>query len=444
MEKFMRFVQEKLTPVANWMGSEPHFAAMQKGFMGSLPMIFVAAVFMIIANPPVTADMIASGGFWSIFSGWYNFAQANKMTILIPYNMTMGLLGMACAFMIAYNLAKTYKMSMVASGFTAMITFLVVAAPGSYVGLADGTFPLMMPMGYLGAQGLFSAIIIALITVEITRFCQKHNITIKLPDSMPPTMTESFATIIPMLLNVSLFFILNLLIQSSGIAPHLPALIEAVLAKPVAAVNSIPGAMLLCLFILLLWCCGVHGNMVVMAVTSPITMTAFASNAALYAAGETPVFEPIFMTTAIGLLGGCGCTFALCLLSLKAKSEQLKAFGKASIVPSFFRLSEPAIFGAPVMYNPILMIPFIVGSLVVAILFWLACTIGLCTAPYLMVSGTFPIFLSIFVYTLDIRDCLFVLLMIPVTCVIWYPFVRAYDNQLLAQEQAAVGSGEKA
>lgn len=442
MERFTAFVQEKMAPVANFMGSEKHLAAMQKGFMSVLPMIFVGAVFMIIANPPVTADMVASGGVWKIFSGWLNFAANYKMTILIPYNLTMGMLALYCAFTIAYSLAKSYKMPVVPCGMTSMVTFFVVAAPPSYMALADGRTSLLMPTGYLGAQGLFAAIIVALVTVEITRFCREKNITIKLPDSMPPSLAESFATIIPMLASVTIFFVLNLLIGRLGDGMSLPMLVENILAKPVSAVNSVPGALLLCAFILIMWCCGVHGNMVVMAVTSPISMAAFAANAEIFAAGGTPVFEPIFMTTAINMLGGTGNTFALCLLSLKwAKSEQMKAFGKATIVPSFFRLSEPAIFGAPIMYNPILMIPFVVGSLIVAVLYWLGCTAGFMTAPYLMVSGTFPIFLSVFVYTLDIRNCLFVLLMIPLTAVIWYPFFKAYDNQLYKNEQAALEEG---
>lgn len=436
MKKFMKLIEEKMGPLANFMGSERHLAAMQKSFMSILPMIFAGAIFMIIANPPVTADMIAEGGFWKIFSGWYNFASTYKTTILIPYNMTMGMLSVAVAFFVGYNLAKSYGMKEAVNGMTAMIVFMMVAAPANYAALADGSSPLVMNTTYLGAQGMFTAIILGLLTVEITRFCMTHNITIRLPEVCPPALTESFATIIPMVINISLFFVLNLLIGVALPGRNLPACIEAILAKPVGAVNSVPGAFLVAAFILLLWCCGVHGNMVTMAITTPITMAAFATNAELFASGGTPVFHPIFITMAINILGGTGNTFALCLLSLKAKSEQLRAFGKATIVPSVFRLSEPAIFGAPVMFNPILMIPFIGGSLIVAFFYWLACTIGLITAPYLLISGTYPIFLSMFVYCLDWRVLVFVALMIPLTLIIWYPFVRAYDNQLYQQEQA--------
>ena len=432
----MEFVEEKMTPLANFLGGERHLVAMQKAFMSILPMIFVGAIFMLLANPPVTAEMVAQGGFWKIFSGWCNFAAANKMTILIPYNMTMGLMSLAVAFFIGYNLAKSYGMKEAANGMTALITFAVVASPANYLALADGSFALAMKTTYLGAQGMFTAIVIGILTTEITRFCHEHHITIRLPESCPPVLAESFATIIPMGINISLFFVINLLIGMAMPGSNLPSCIEAILAKPIGAVNSVPGAILLCAFILLLWCCGVHGQMVTMAVTSPITMAAFASNAELFAAGAEPVFFPIFMTLAISFLGGTGNTFALCLLSLKAKSEQMKAFGKATIVPSFFRLSEPAIFGAPIMFNPILMIPFILGSLTVAILYWLVCSAGLVTAPYLMISGTYPIFLSIFIYCLDWRVLVFVALMIPLTMIIWYPFFKAYDNQLYRQELA--------
>lgn len=439
MDHFLHLVEDKMAPVASWMGQNKILSAMQKGFMTTLPLIFVGAVFMIIANPPVTAEMIQSGGFASIFAGWYNFATSNKLTILIPYNMTMGLLGPTVAFSIAYYLAGDYKMKGVTSGLTSLIVFLLVASPANYTTLADESVALMMNCSYLGAQGLFTAIVVAISTVLITRFCNEKNITIRLPKVCPPALTDSFSTIVPMLINIALFFTINLLIGHFLEGQTLPMVIEALLAAPLAAVDSVPGTLLLCAFILLLWCCGVHGQMVTMAVTTPIVTAAFASNAALVAAGDAPVFHPIFMTLAISFIGGTGNTFGLCLLScFRAKSQQLKAFGKATIVPSSFRLSEPALFGAPIMFNPILMIPFLLAGLIVAICYWLVCTAGWVTSPYLLISGTYPIFVSLFVYCLDWRCIVFLLVMIVVTTLIWYPFFKVYDNSLLKNEQAMI------
>ena len=108
MEKFMTLLQEKLTPIANFCGTERHFASMQKGFMSAISFILVSAVFMILANPPVTADLVAQGGFWSVFGPWLDFATANKLTLLIPFNMTMGILSVIVTFAIAYNHAAPF------------------------------------------------------------------------------------------------------------------------------------------------------------------------------------------------------------------------------------------------------------------------------------------------------------------------------------------------
>lgn len=435
MDKIMTFVQEKLTPVANFFGKQRHFSAMQKGFMATVSFILVSAIFMVIANPPVTADMINQGGIWSVFSGWYNFAQTYKMTILIPFNMTMGMISLISAFAIAYHLAGSYKLSQISAGLTSVIVFLIVAAPANYVQLADGSSPLVLNTTYLGAQGLFTSIIVSLSTVEITRVCLENKITIRMPEGVPPFLTDMFSSIIPLLLNISLFFGLNLIISNNIPGSSLPALIETILAKPVSAVNSVPGAILVSTLILVMWCCGVHGMMVFMPLTAPITIAAFAANAELYASGQAPIFQPIFMTQAIALLGGTGNTLAFVILCLKAKSTQLSVFGKASIVPSVFRISEPVIFGAPIMFNPVLMIPFILSGVVVAILYWLVCSFGLVTPFYIMVSGTFPIIINSFIKCLDWRMIIFELVSIVITLVIWYPFFKVYDNQLLQQEQ---------
>lgn len=312
MEKFMTLLQEKLTPIANFCGAERHFASMQKGFMSAISFILVSAVFMIIANPPVTADLVARGGFWSVFGPWLDFATANKLTLLIPFNMTMGILSVIVTFAIAYNLAGTYKMPKLNAGMTSLVMFLIAAAPSSYYQLADESVLQAVPCTYLGAQGLFTAIIVALVSVEVTRFCQTKGITIKMPDGVPPFLSETFGAIVPMLANILIFFGGNLLIQMIDPTLSIPSVIEKLLAAPLSvAVDSVPGALLICFMTLLFWCFGVHGNMIVMPITAPVTLAAFAANASLYAAGQPLEFHPVFMSMVINLIGGTGNTFSL-------------------------------------------------------------------------------------------------------------------------------------
>lgn len=435
MDRLMKFIQEKLTPVANFFGQQRHFAALQKGIMTTISFILVSAIFMILANPPVTLELVEQGGFWSIFSGWLTFATEYKMTLLIPFNMTMGMISVIASFAIAYHLSSGYKMSALNNGLTSMILFLITAAPASYYQLADNTTISAMSTTYLGAAGLFTAILVSLLSVEITRFCQSHNLTIQMPDGIPPFLADIFNSLVPLLINILVFFGGNIIISMFNPALSIPSLLENLLRAPIAGVDSVPGALLVCFFILAAWCVGVHGMMVVMPLTTPIVLAAFAENAELFANGQTPVFHPIFMTLAIAFLGGTGNTFSFVLLCLRAKSKQLKVFGKASIIPSIFRVSEPVIFGAPIMFNPILMIPFIVGGLLSAVLFWLACTSGLLTSPYLLITGTFPIIINGFIKSLDYRYIIFEIVLAVILLFLWYPFFKVYDAQLLAKEQ---------
>ncbi|WP_368901380.1 PTS sugar transporter subunit IIC [Oceanobacillus oncorhynchi] len=435
MDKIMKFIQEKLTPIANFLGQQRHFSAMQKGIMTTLSFILVSAIFMIIANPPVTPELVEQGGFWSIFSGWLNFATAHKETILIPFNMTMGMISVIAAFAIAYHLANSYKMSALNTGLTSLILFLIAAAPSNYYQLADETTLTAIDTTYLGAPGLFTAILVGLFSVEITRFCQSKNLTIKMPDSIPPFLSDIFGALVPLLINIFVFFGGNLIIGLFDSNLTIPSLIEKILSAPISGINSVPGALLICFLILFFWCVGVHGMMVVMPLTTPITIAAFAENAELFANGQDPIFQPIFMTIAIALLGGTGNTLSFVLLCLKAESKQLKAFGKVSIVPSIFRVSEPVIFGAPIIFNPILMIPFILGGLLTAVLFWLASTMGLLTPFYILITGTFPIFVNSFTKSLDYRYIIFEIVMGVILLIVWYPFFKVYDRQLLAKEK---------
>lgn len=437
MEKFMRFLNEKLTPLANFFGRQRHLLAMQRGFMAMISFIFVGAVFMIIANPPVTADMVASGGIWSIFAGWVDFATKYKMTILIPFNMTMGMLGVIAAFAIAYNLASSYKMSAMSSALTSAIVFMLTAAPAGYYTLADGSVVSMMQTTYLGSQGLFTAIVVALVTVEVTRLCYKHHLTIHLPESVPPFISETFSLIIPSILNVTIFFGGNLLIQAYDSTMTLPALIEFVLGVPLGGLcNSWPGVVVLCIISSLFWCCGLHGTMILMPFTTPIAMQVAAQNMELVAAGKDIIFQPSMFSGAGNLLGGAGNTFSFVLLCLLfARSGQLKSFGKATVIPSFCRISEPVLYGAPIAFNPILMIPFIVGTLLSNVLYTICSMAGLITPLYLQVAGTFPIFINSFIKCLDPRIIIFEIVLIVILALVWYPFFKIYDSQLAVNEK---------
>jgi len=314
---------------------------------------------------------------------------------------------------------------------------LTVAAPAKTYILQDESTLTALDTTFLGGTGLFTAIIVALLTVEIIRLCKKYHIVIKMPDVVPPFLSDSFTALIPLLINIGVFYGINVLLASINPALKIPTAIMAILAAPLSAINSVPGMLIVIVFATLLWCCGIHGTMIVYPLLIPLMIEGITANAVLVAAGESAQFYPVFLFGAIAMIGGTGNTLGFVILSLfKAKSQQLKAIGKASIGPGIFGINEPIAFGAPIVFNPILMIPYVFGSLILGILLWISFSIGFQDPGYILIMSLLPIGIAGFMPAMSIKNAIFQIVMIPVMMLIWYPFFKLYDKQLVVREAA--------
>lgn len=442
LDKFQNFMM----PIGNFLANEKHFASISAGLMATVGLTLIGAIFQIMANPPVTAQMMAEGGIMpTLFGWWFNFATAYKNILMVPYNMTVGLFAVSAAFAIAYQLAKRYGMSAISSGIVSLTVFLIVAAPVKTYTLADGATLNAIDTTFLGGTGLFTAIIVALCTVEISHLCQKHHVVIKMPDVVPPFLSDSFTALIPLLINIALFYGINVGLAYINPALTITTAIMAILSAPLSAVNSVPGMLLVVAFATLLWCCGVHGTMIVYPLIIPLMIEAFTANAQAVASGGSAIFYPVFIFGAIGMIGGSGNTLGFVCLSIwKAKSQQLKAIGKASIIPGFFGINEPVAFGAPVVFNPIMMIPYVLGSLILGIIMWISYLIGFQEPGYILVMSLMPIGIAGFLPAMSMKNAFFQIAMIPVMALIWYPFFKVYDKQLYAKEQAILAEEQEA
>ena len=433
LDKFQNFMM----PIGNFLANEKHFASISSGLMATVGLTLIGAIFQIMANPPVTAEMMAQGGIMpTLFGWWYNFSMAYKDILMVPYNMTVGLFAVSAAFAIAYQLAKRYNMSAISAGIVSLTVFLIVTAPVKVYTLADGSTLTAMDTTFLGGTGLFTALIVAMGSVEISHLCQKYHIVIKMPDVVPPFLADSFTALIPLLLNIALFYGINVGLQQVNPALTIPTAIMALLSAPLSAVNSVPGMLLVVAFATLLWCCGVHGTMIVYPLIIPLMIEAFTANGLAVANGDPAIFYPVFIFGAIGMVGGSGNTLGfVCLSMFKAKSQQLKAIGKASIIPGFFGINEPVAFGAPVVFNPIMMIPYVLGSLLLGIIMWISYMVGFQDPGYILVMSLMPIGIAGFLPAMSMKNAVFQIVMIPVMALIWYPFFKVYDRQLCAKEQ---------
>ena len=294
----------------------------------------------------------------------------------------------------------------------------------------------MLDFAGLGSSSIFVAIIVGMFSVRITKFAVDHNWMLRLPDSVPEGVLNGFNSIIPAGINIILWYGLSLLIESFT-GTTLANLIIYVLSIPINYLVSPVGMVIVLLLAQLFWFFGIHGTTVIYSVLMIPMLEVYASNAELAAAGLPLQFSFIFLMGANGIMGGAGNTLPVCIMGYKSKSEQIRAVSRASLVPGFFGINEPMVFGFPIMYNPILLIPFVLCPIVVMGLMGIAYYFGLMAYPSVLVMACMPLIFQNYITTLDWRNCVFAILMFPVCWIIWYPFFKLYEKQCIANEKAA-------
>ncbi len=411
------------------LGTNRYLSAISGGLMGTMGLMLVGAFFQILAN------LLTLFGAITNASPLYAFLMA-------PYNMSMGIISCITAFGIAYVLAKGFQMKPLSSGIVSLIVFLLVAAPSQTVTLADGATMTVMDTTSLGGAGIFTAIIVGLITVRVTKLCEDKKIVVRMPDVVPQFLNDAFSSMIPLLFNILIFHGVNFLIQSA-MGVTMPLAITGILSVPFGAITSVGGMLLLAIFCLLMWVFGIHGTMIGYVVIMAPMMQAILANGALVEAGQPPVFAPVMLFFALARAGGTGNTLGLVILGLRARSEQVKAVSKAGLIPGFFGVNEPVVFGMPIMYNPILAIPYILNPIVVMVLNYLGYATGILKPAYVLIMSLMPIGVAEFLTTMSWTNVIFTFLMIPVTMLIWYPFLKIYDRQLAEKEAAATAEEAK-
>lgn len=421
--KFIAWLQKLSTTVA---GSEL-FGALSSGMGGTMGLIMVGAVSQVIC---------ALGG---LIFGWQS-GDAIYEIIYMPYRLTMGMMGFFMAFSIAYNYAKKKgNLPTLQCGFTAIICYILTMAPPTTVTDAAGSSFMGINLDAMGTTGLFVAMIIGFVSVAITKFAVDHNWVIKLPDSVPEGIMNGFNSIIPVGINIIVWYGISLLISTvTGGAMNLGTLIIVVLSIPLSILLNPVGMIVLVALTQIFWFFGIHGSSVILVLLLAPMMEAFATNAALFEAGEAMVLAPVLIyLSANGRLGGAGNTLPLTVMGLRSKSKQISAVCKAELVPSLFSINEPLIFGFPMMYNPIMLIPFVVAPVVNSLMAWAAYSLGLMALPHILIMSCVPIFLGEFMSTMDWRNIVFTAILFPVNWLIYYPFFKIYEKQCIENEQAA-------
>lgn len=415
---------QKVRQIGEKFAGNKAIASVSAGMMVAMGIILIGAVAQLVAIIPT-------------FFKLYTTEDTVYKTLMVPYDLSMGLISVYMAFTIAYSYAKSLKMQAVTNALNAMLVFLIVAAPIKTVELADGSTFTGIDNSCLGAVGMFTAILISLCTVKLAHFCEKRHLMIRMPDAVPKFLQDTFASLIPLIINIIIWHTIGSL--CTGVMTiSLPYALSYLLSAPLGALTSVPGIIIVVFFANLLWTFGIHGTMVVYIAIMPALMEYIATNGALMSEGKALLFVPVALFGIMNCCGGTGNTLALCVMGLFSKSEQIKAVSRAAVVPGIFNINEPATFGYPIMYNPVLAIPFIFNPLITMFLCYFGYLAGLFKPSFTMITATLPVGVSPYLCTLSWTNILIPVIAFAVAWLVYWPFFKVYEKQLMEKEAANV------
>ncbi|MBO8165144.1 MAG: PTS sugar transporter subunit IIC [Brevibacillus sp.] len=417
MDRVVNFLDRYFSgPVAR-LAEQRHLRAIRDGVISALPFIIIGSFFLIIAFPPVPAD-------WAI-AQW---AKEHVLEILIPYRLTMFIMSLYIAYGIGHNLAKSYNVDPLAGAQIAIAAYLLTIAPKVMDGVGY-----VLPMTNLGGHGLFVAMLSSIFAVEILRICKQKNITIKMPEQVPPSLIRSFEALIPVAIVIVLMTMITVVL---GLDLH--SLVDKLVAPLVQAGDSLPGILIPVFLITFFWAFGIHGVSIVGTIARPLWEVYLAKNAEAVAAGETiPHVAPETFYQWFIWIGGSGATLGLviCMLFF-SQSKYSRTLGRTAVVPGIFNINEPVIFGVPIVLNPTMIIPFVLTPLITATLSYFATVLGFVNPTYIMPPWTLPAPIGAYLATGgDWRAVILVFINIAISFVVYFPFFKMYEKKILEQEK---------
>lgn len=413
-------IEKVLAPFANALNNNKIIQTISKALMSLMPALMIGAIGSLLQQIPIPAyqNFIQSTGI-------YAFTQ-------VLVNVTTNMLALYAAFAISYVFVKNEGHDGFTGGILSLIAFMIVT-PMETVG--EGWAAVTnLPLSWLGAKGLFTAMFVALLTGYIYSFLMRKNITIKMPDSVPPFVSKSFSGIIPGAAIALIFGIISILIQMTPFGDVHQA-IYGLIGAPLSSIGgSIWAALLIYVLSGFCWFFGIHG-IAVMSAVMPIWMAADMANvSAISAGGAASNIVTYNWVNAIGNIGGAGCTLGLILLcAFAAKSKRYREMGKLAIVPSCFGINEPVVFGLPCMLNVTLMIPFVfLPVILIGISYVLTITGILPIGNGIAAGACIPVFSGLLIG--GWRVALWNIIEILITVLAYLPFFKILDKQAYLEE----------
>lgn len=409
-------LNKHIVPALTAVSENTYMSAIRAGMVAVVPLTIIGGFFMIVAYFPV--------------KGWDKIVAPYLQLLQIPVTATMGLLGVFACFAIAYDLGKRLKQEAVISASMATLVFLLIQFE-----LGEKPDEISLMMDPLGSKGLFTAILVALITVRVQKFFTDKNMVIKLPANVPPVVYESFLSLTPLFVLVLCFWLIRYVM---GV--DINSLVQTAFKPLVFALNTLPGILCYAFLVTILWSVGINGDNAVDAIVAPIFFQFLDANIDAVKAGH-----PLPYVTAYGFftsfvnVGGTGATIALALVMLNSKEPGYRKVSRLSLPTQIFGINEPIFFGFPIVLNPIFMVPYILNALILTTGTFLLMTWGIIHKPFVNVPWTTPPIIGHYLVSGgDWKAAVWGAMSIVIAMGVYYPFAKAAERQRLKAEAAGV------
>ena len=406
--KFMNWMEKSFSPKLTKICQNVYISAIQKSIMTVLPIIMIGSFVTIIG-------LLREISFLS----WIP-------DISLVNQFTFGLMSIFIAFLIPMKFMEEKgitKLKNIAC-LTSVGTFLVMLMP-SFDSEA-GTINFILDK--IGTGGMLCAVLVGLICSKIFDIASRHSF-FKEDTVMPDIIVNMFDSMVPVVICILAGVICY------NLSFDIYEVIRMLFNPLMSIAQTIPGVVLIAFAECFLYSFGF--TWILFPIQWTIWMDGISANMAAVAAGEAAT-NICLMETYNGMfnIGGVGATLTLVILMSISKSRKLKTIGRVSLLPAVLNINEPIVFGAPVAYNPILMIPFWLNSIVISLVASVAYTTGIVAIPSAVNQLWYiPTVIQGFINS-GIGGVVLCIVLTVISFFIWYPFFKSYERDVLLKEKA--------
>ena len=457
MNQATRFLNKYVVPPLTALSENTYMSAIRAGMVSVVPLTIIGGLFMIVAELPV--------------AGWSNLVAPYSLLLQVPVKATFGLLAVFVCFAIGYDLGQRLKQEAIISASMAVVIFLMLQVnlqPDYSITLTPADLAKLeqedrseledehhvelnaneltkletqelnkvdftLSVDGLGSAGLFTAIVIALIVVRVQKFFTDANLVIKLPESVPPVVYESFLSLSPLVFLVVVFWVIRFVI---GV--DINSAVQATFAPLVFALNTLPGILVYACLVTMLWSVGINGDNAMDAIVAPIVLQYLGANVEAITQGQPPPYITAngFFSTFVNV-GGTGATLGLALILLNSKEPGFRKVSRLSLPTQVFQINEPIFFGIPIVLNPIFMIPYILNALILTTCSYLLMYWEVIQRPFINVPWTTPPIIGHYLVTGgDWKAAVWGCISIVIAMAVYYPFAKVAERERLKAEAA--------